>query len=1595
MQPDFKRFATTLSALLAASVSAGAQNVSTSLPLTSVGDRLMWTVGDQDLILDVPLAGPVRLELYSPRVDPGDYRSDTYYGDEQYDAGRSPVSTTFSVLREDGSTLLTRTFTPGQHDWATLLDQDLPAGRYHLRAATSGNGKNTFAIRLAGVSADVHADQLSVNVHSRDWVPAVNITTDGRAHVLRLYDGDGPQELEARLRDAQGHIYPLQVSADLSVTDLPLPATPGAYTVELRQPAGARQFSNTVGFSLLRDGTPTPMTVARVDQTGTLSVRAELVLPNGTRPTQAQVTVGNTPLTVQGQVEQRVPTGTYPVTAAPVPGAQVSVSGNVTVPRDGRGDTLVQVRPTVNLDLSADKLDVCQGDTVTLRARASTAFAGDLPLDLTLDAPGLSDKRVRTGTLNAATPGELTFTAAASQPGPLTVTARLAPWGLERQVQLNVRPERTTLQLQRDLPASAAVGDEVTVTLRVTNTGDTQQSYTLEDQVPAGLQVTDPTRFSGTLAPGETRTLSYRATVQQAGDLTVSGQLTSDGCAAPQSSQGTLNAQAPAEPSPAQTPTGTPAPQASAPQQLRSSSVSLPFDAPSQATEIVIAHAPPASAQYVPGSARLNGAALADPQVGPSGTLYWTLPGPAQRGGTAVRGTVTYDLSHTGPLAELPAPALLARFKGERSEVLHGTLSDADLRAARAQGSEQAANDGAIKFPLQGTLIRIRDRINVTVEVPLDGPVALRVNGQPVSEDRIGETTIDPGQGVRRLTFIGVPLQPGTNTLQLGADTVTVQLVGATSRIEVKPVALTADGATPLRLKIRTLDASGNLTSQDSVTLRSNIDPTQQGASSATGTYTLPLVNGEGELVLQPQSTPTTLKLQVVQGQDVTTYTFDVTPDSSRVGVGLISATLGLDGHLSLADDLTWQARASYEGPLAGGKLYVAADKAGLPTEQDTLRRFATFGDASTQSTAMQGIDPVAIRYDHPSFRAEYRTGSLPIDVLPVGEQLTALTVASKSNPQVSGFVALVPEDRVTDTLKPERTRLLRLTRGDIAPGSETLVVTTLERGTGKVLRQVTLQRNTDYILDGRTGIITLARALDDLDLDGNDVRVQATYRINDPLAQRKLAYGAQVKYQTERVSVGVAAVSLDGTVTTGARASYTNGATRADGLLTYSGGFQASGDFSTKVGSSAIQARIRYQDGSYHGLAPITPGLNASASVTTQHTSRLSSNVQAEYHNTLGATTTDTQGGSVTARADYRVAPFSIGAGVKYAYGDQYGVGAVLSAGYHKAPLDVDITHTQPLAGGAGGNLDPITTISTRYAVTDAITVGLTDELNWKTGQRATLSLDTRVGSANYQVAYDLPSAGGQGNRARFGVTTSVPISKELTAGVRASATYDISAQKPELGAGVDLSYKTSAVSATAGTDLTYSNLGFGVVLRGGISGSLTEHLTLTGDGLVEFGAGKNGQRVALGFAYRDRTFNALGSVRYVNGTLAGTQPELSSSLAAEYRQPTWAVRAGLDTRTLLNDPGSFTAQLGLSGTYYVTDRVGVGAWGRVLAQPGSQTTQLGYGLEASYRALPGTWVTVGYNPQGFVGLGGPDTRRGAYLRLDLTVDDSVSARK
>lgn len=139
----------------------------------------------------------------------------------------------------------------------------------------------------------------------------------------------------------------------------------------------------------------------------------------------------------------------------------------------------------------------------------------------------------------------------------------------------------------------------------------------------------------------------------------------------------------------------------------RSSVVRIPFDAPRAATQLVVAHTPPAGATYVPGSSLLNGKPLADPVVGPSGRLYWTTPG-------APRGVLGYALKHQEALLALECPALLGRYAQGRQEVLVSNIDLADLSATELP--TPATNAGAIKLPVAGTVFRERDRVRVAVK---------------------------------------------------------------------------------------------------------------------------------------------------------------------------------------------------------------------------------------------------------------------------------------------------------------------------------------------------------------------------------------------------------------------------------------------------------------------------------------------------------------------------------------------------------------------------------------------------------------------------------------------------------------------------------------------------------------------------------------------------------------------------------------------------------------------------------------------------------------------------------------------------------------
>ena len=260
----------------------------------------------------------------------------------------------------------------------------------------------------------------------------------------------------------------------------------------------------------------------------------------------------------------------------------------------------------------------------------------------------------------------------------------------------------------------------------------------------------------------------------------------------------------------------------------------------------MIVHTLPPGASYIPGSARLDAQTLPDPLLGAKGQLYWVIP-------LRQSGVLTYRVTYTGKLAELAAPALIARYGQGQSEVLSGTYDAADLSSARPVVVAAAApgeNAGSIKLPVDGTVFRLRDRISVTVQGPLGTALTPTLNGAPLGDEQIGSRTADTASNTQRLTYVGAALKPGANVLELGHDRVTVYFASVTTRVDIKPLQLVADGTTPIRLQLRAFDASGILTSLPTLTLKSNLEPLDPDAAPGDAGYQVRLTDGVGELVL-------------------------------------------------------------------------------------------------------------------------------------------------------------------------------------------------------------------------------------------------------------------------------------------------------------------------------------------------------------------------------------------------------------------------------------------------------------------------------------------------------------------------------------------------------------------------------------------------------------------------------------------------------------------------------------------------------------------------------------------------------------------------
>lgn len=1083
-------------------------------------------------------------------------------------------------------------------------------------------------------------------------------------------------------------------------------------------------------------------------------------------------------------------------------------------------------------------------------------------------------------------------------------------------LQAEARVARVLLELKKEaLPARILEGDEASFLLRVANAADHPVRVRLLDIPPKGLPM-EGLDWEGVLQAGEVRTFALKAQRVPAG---VHPNRAS-------AFVGETPAAFPAEATLAALPLLVPE---------RLSEVRLPFRVEGQGEELLLAFPMPQGAEYLPGSSRLaQGGERVLPLPDPlthEGTLFWRLP-------FRQEGEVRFSLRHTQALPPLAEPALTL-LVGGREVYLKGR---ATLEAYRKAKPLEAQRQGVIREPLDGQVFRDREAIRVVLEAPL-GPLTLRVNGEPVGQDRLGRAELDEGRGWQRLEYYGVPLRVGPNLLEVegvAQDRVEVFRTGNPTALRLSLLEGKADGRTPLKVLVEALDENGLPSGFGPVTVETDWEPLNPDAFLEVSGYQILLKDGRAELLLRPLVAPREFRVRAAFNRLEGEARFFA--GERREGLWLAQGSVGvvareLGTGLSLETlRLFGLARAYAEGPFLQGQAQLALDTAGGLSAKLATERFPITGAASEAKRPLTSDDPLAFRYDQPQLSLSYERAPLG----PGLPEATALRFATRGETRLEAFLALLPRGTVREVLRPDGTSFYRLAQRP-RPGSLSL---TLVEGA----RETPLQAGRDYVVDD-LGNLQLSRPLFPTTPDLAPVYLVAEYAPENA-PRDLLAYGATALYEGGGWRFGVSAAYL-GAWRYGAEVGYGQGSDRLNLKASYAQGrFGLAFGAEARLGAIRLRGDLRTED-------------------LLQGPGSLQGQFRATYQEgAVGLALEQSTPPQTSLLLEYRPKPFTLGAGVGYLWNE--GAWTLLGrVGYEGGGGQALLTHTQAL-----GLAKSITQLDARLPLDPNLALEAGLAYAWGQGVSGTLGLRQKLEGANLALSYELPTAEGGGNRARFGVEAPLPLDERWSLDLSAGLERNLATGQGLVGLGLAARYKTPDFTATLGAETSLGQEAK-VALKGGATGSLDGENTLSADFAYQVLPKPQG-RFTVAYALFASQWNLLTYHRL----LWEAEPVLEGESLLSYHQPGFQLRPGFAYRVKPQDPGANTYQVGLGGNLYLTDRFGVGGSLYHIFQPTSGASRLVYSMEGSLRALDGLWLNLGYSfgesllqPEGF------------YLRLDF----------
>lgn len=464
--------------------------------------------------------------------------------------------------------------------------------------------------------------------------------------------------------------------------------------------------------------------------------------------------------------------------------------------------------------------------------------------------------------------------------------------------------------------------------------------------------------------------------------------------------------------------------------------------------------------------------------------------------------------------------------------------------------------------PADGAELK-RDWSDIVVRVPEGAGHTLMVNGRSLGEKDIGQTIHETERKIFVYQYVSVKLRPGPNSvvLETGAPgstaikEITITAPGPPVKIEVTPdkADIPADGKTYVPFTVRLLDEWGKpsfeerivtVTTDKGAVTTEDIDPSMPG-------HQIKVKDGKARFelrsTLETGSEKVTIKLGNALAASADIYFTPALREWIVVGIGnLRVGDRDVSGHVEqitnsdgFEDGVYHEGRLAFftKGKILGKYLLTAAydsekeDRDELFQQVDPDRYYPVYGDSSEIGYEAESQRKLYVKIEKGRSSVmfgDYETGLTENEFTRYDRRFNGLKADMESGPfNLKGFGTYASQTITKDEFQGNGTSgFYFLSKTPVIENSEKIHIEVRDRYHPEtVISQTDKARYADYDINYTTGSILFKKPVASFDPDLNPIHIVVVYESNDP-GDKYFIYGARAGVKSENGSeAGVTAV--------------------------------------------------------------------------------------------------------------------------------------------------------------------------------------------------------------------------------------------------------------------------------------------------------------------------------------------------------------------------------------------------------------------------------------------------------------------------------------